>query len=594
MKGPLFTRVSGYLLLYILIALAVITAILLDRYLGLLCVLLFLIIIVSQKRRGVGSSTSKDASLELLMTQVPAVIWSTNRDLVFTGSIGSGLNNLGLKVNEVVGLSLYDYFQTDDPDFVAIKAQKEALRGESRTYEMEWAGRTFRSHVEPLRNNKGIIIGSVGIALDVTERIKTEHELRQRLRQQAAVTSLGQQALAGSDLSSLMDKAVALIPENLGIECAMVLEWEPEEESLKIRSRFGCAELENANKRVRCDTGSRLRLGLESCDRFFSVTGEEVNGWLDTETGLSCGVLIGIEEQNKRFGFLGAFSRTPGKFSKDDMNFMISISNVLSTALARKHVLEEQRVRAEAEAANRAKDEFISILSHELRTPLTVIMGWTEILSSWHDTEDSETVNLALETIRRAVKTQLSLVDDLLDVSSIVSGRVRLERAPINLVSIIKRAVDDITPTAVENGLTLEAFYDQPVICIDGDPLRIQQIVWNLISNAIKFTDAGGAVKVEVGVESENVTIRIVDNGRGIPADFLPNVFDRFSQVKSGDKKLGGIGLGLAIVKHLVELHSGTIKVDSKGVGQGATFTVTLPLLLKQSQPVCHPTEIEA
>ena len=244
----------------------------------------------------------------------------------------------------------------------------------------------------------------------------------------------------------------------------------------------------------------------------------------------------------------------------------------------------EQQARAEAEQANRAKDQFLAMVTHELRTPLAVILGWARMLKEENegqeDALDTASRIRALETIERNALVQKQLVEDLLDVSSITNGKFRVEMRPTNLVSVIETAIDTIAPSFAAKRIELHTEYDPEVGYIEGDADRLRQVLWNLLSNAAKFTPEGG--HVEVRLERAGACARLVvhDTGAGIPREFLPYVFDRFRQadeVLSG--KNGGLGLGLAIVRHLVEAHSGTVHATSAGQGLGSTFTVELPLL---------------
>ncbi|MBM7118110.1 PAS domain-containing protein [Archangium primigenium] len=237
----------------------------------------------------------------------------------------------------------------------------------------------------------------------------------------------------------------------------------------------------------------------------------------------------------------------------------------------------EQAARTEAETANRLKDDFIATVSHELRTPLTAILGWVQILRSGQLPEERRL--RALETVERNAHVQSQLVEDLLDISRIMSGKLVLEMERVELSAVVEAAVESIRPTAVAKDIRLHPAIDA-LSSVMGDSTRLQQIVWNLLSNAVKFTPKGGEVQILVMARGSSVEVVVSDTGKGIPADFLPHVFERFRQAEgSVARKYGGLGLGLSIVKHLVELHGGTIAVASEGEGRGATFTVRLPMV---------------
>jgi PAS domain S-box-containing protein len=232
------------------------------------------------------------------------------------------------------------------------------------------------------------------------------------------------------------------------------------------------------------------------------------------------------------------------------------------------------RARQAAESASRTKDEFLSVVSHELRTPLAAMTNWLRVLRN----DPGDRAARAIEALDRAARTQSKLVDDLLDVSRIVTGRLRLEPRRIDLAAVVRATVEAITPTSDAKGVRIVADRLEPVL-VAGDPDRLQQVAWNLLANAVKFTPGGGTVEVAVDAREREARIVVRDSGRGIAPEFLPYVFDRFRQEDpAATRRLGGLGLGLAIVRHLVELHGGAVGAESAGEGRGATFVVTLPL----------------
>lgn len=246
----------------------------------------------------------------------------------------------------------------------------------------------------------------------------------------------------------------------------------------------------------------------------------------------------------------------------------------------------EAALRQQAEnlaEANRLKDEFLAIVSHELRTPLNPILGWAQILRS-RKLDDAATAR-ALDAIERNAKLQKQLVEDLLEVSQVIQGKLSLTVAPTDLVSVIQAAVETVQAAADAKAIQLKFLVDDTVGLVRCDANRLQQVVWNLLANAIKFTPAGGQVQIQLTRVADCVELRVSDTGIGISAEFLPYVFDRFRQENSSTTRaFGGLGLGLAIVRYLIELHGGTVSVVSPGEGQGTTFTVQLPLLTVRQQ----------
>ena len=249
----------------------------------------------------------------------------------------------------------------------------------------------------------------------------------------------------------------------------------------------------------------------------------------------------------------------------------------------RQALAREKEARLEAEAANRIKDEFLSTLSHELRTPLTAIIGWSKLLIQGD--VDPEKQPVALETIVRNAQAQGQLINDLLEVSRIITGKLHLNFSPCHVQPIVEAAIESIRPTAEAKGVKVKALFEPRVGLVSGDADRLQQVVWNLLSNAVKFTRSGGLVEVRFQRSNSHVEIVVGDSGEGIRPDFLPHVFERFRQADGSTTRAhGGLGLGLAIVRHLVELHGGSVSAESAGEGKGATFTVKLPLLMADEQ----------
>ena len=237
----------------------------------------------------------------------------------------------------------------------------------------------------------------------------------------------------------------------------------------------------------------------------------------------------------------------------------------------------EQRVHAEAEAANRTKDEFLALVSHELRAPLNAMLGWAKILRSGK--YKPETLPHALEVIERSARSQQQLIEDLLDSSRIISGKLRLDMQPLDLTMVIEAALDTMRPAAEAKNITFETRYLVQTDVITGDAERLQQVVWNLVSNAVKFTPNDGHITIKLARVDPYLQLTVSDTGQGINREFLPYVFDRFHQADSSStRRFSGLGLGLALVRHLVELHGGTVSADSPGAGSGANFTINLPL----------------
>lgn len=254
-------------------------------------------------------------------------------------------------------------------------------------------------------------------------------------------------------------------------------------------------------------------------------------------------------------------------------------------------LVRAERARSEAEAANRMKDEFLATLSHELRTPLTSLLGWSSVLREAK--REEKVLNQGLEAIDRNARVQAQLIDDLLDVSRIVSGKLNLDVRPLEISSVTRAAINVVRPAADAKNITLDYSAEPGLGAISADSGRLHQIIWNLLSNAVKFTPQGGKITIRTEQDGTHAKITVTDTGQGIDAEFLPRVFDRFRQADSSTtRSFGGLGLGLAIVRHLVELHGGTVSAESEGPGKGATFFATFPLLTGRPEPIAPGGEM--
>ena len=241
--------------------------------------------------------------------------------------------------------------------------------------------------------------------------------------------------------------------------------------------------------------------------------------------------------------------------------------------------IENAQSYEQLQRADRVKDEFLATLSHELRTPLNAVLGYARMLRTGAIPQDKTAQ--ALDVIDRNAVALAQIVEDVLDVSRIVSGKTRLDVQPTDLLKLVKNAIATVMPAADSKGLKIETVFDSLGGPISADPNRLQQVIWNILSNAVKFTPRGGRIEVRVAPVEENAEIVVADSGVGISREFLPHIFERFRQADSGaSRRHGGLGLGLAIARHLVEMHGGTIRAESAGRDKGATFRVQLPLLM--------------
>ncbi|MGH7317493.1 MAG: ATP-binding protein, partial [Candidatus Rokuibacteriota bacterium] len=284
-------------------------------------------------------------------------------------------------------------------------------------------------------------------------------------------------------------------------------------------------------------------------------------------------------------GLLYVHRRTPRPFTDRTETVLRQLAEYAAIAIHNMRLLaHEHQMRAEAEGASRMKDEFLAVLSHELRSPLQPLLNWAYLLRS--PNLDPASAARALDAIERSTKTLGQLIEDLLDVSRIVTGKLRLQARPVRLPGVVRAALEAVESAALAKSVTLDARIEPDLPAVLGDPDRLQQVLWNLLSNGIKFTPKGGRVTVSVASRNSEVALTVADTGVGIKREFLPHVFERFRQAESStNRAYGGLGLGLAIVRHLVELHGGSVSVQSEGEGQGATFSVRLPVAAAVGAP---------
>jgi PAS domain S-box-containing protein len=362
---------------------------------------------------------------------------------------------------------------------------------------------------------------------------------------------------------------------------------------------------------VEWDSDFRVSRWSESAERLFGwkaeeVIGKHVNEWqfvfaddVDAVALVTNRQREGVEVQgvqrNRNYTRDGSvlYCEWYNSVLRDERDQLVSVLSLVLDVTARNKAEEERAAllvrerdaRQHAEEADRLKDEFLATLSHELRTPLTSILGWASMIRNGE--VEGPNATRALETIERNARSQARLIDDLLDVSRIITGNLRLDLHPLNLAPIVEAAVDALRPTADVKGIELQIEFMRTECLVKGDPNRLRQVIWNLLSNAIKFTSRKGSVKIDLRcVESSLARLTISDTGEGIAAEFLPYVFERFRQAEAAiSRKQGGLGLGLAVARHLVELHGGTISAESAGLGQGSTFTLDLPLTQERRDP---------
>jgi PAS domain S-box-containing protein len=311
---------------------------------------------------------------------------------------------------------------------------------------------------------------------------------------------------------------------------------------------------------------------------------EEVRAFARTE-GTFAVMVVPITVQNRVEGVIYCGRRRQQPFTERDEAVALRIAEHAAIALRNAELFRrEQHARAEAESANRGKDDFLAVLSHELRTPLQAMLGWLRLMRAGR--LDAAATAKALETIERNTLTQTKLIGDLLDVSGILAGKLRVEPRVIDLTAVVEAALQSVRAAALAKTIVLTSTLDPGPMLLDADPDRVDQVLANLLSNALKFTPAGGAIEVRLSRDGDAARLVIEDSGIGIAPEILPNVFDRFRQADSSTTRThGGLGLGLALVRYLVEAHGGSVRAESEGAGRGATFIIALPLRATAPRP---------
>ncbi len=480
---------------------------------------------------------------------------------------------VGLTREEVLGRCAFDLFPFlketgEDLCFEAALAGRTATSAD-RTYAVPATGRTglFEAEYAPLFDEQGKVVGGTAVIRDITERKRAEEaalEAHQRL------------------IFHVENSPLAII------------EW---------------------------DSDFRVSRWSASAERLFGWTAEEVIGkhvseWhfvfdedADAVAEVTYRQRVGAErlgvQHNRNYTRDGTvlYCEWYNSVLHDDNGQLVSVLSLVLDVTARKRAEEERAalldrerdLRKQAEEGDRLKDEFLATLSHELRTPLTSILGWATLIRNG-ELDRAENLDRAFEIIERNARSQARLIDDLLDVSRIITGNLQLDLHPINLSPIVDTAIDALRPAASAKGIEIQTELDPESCLVSGDPNRLRQVIWNLLMNAIKFTPRGGRVnlrlecfaepcKPEAASSSPFVRLVVSDNGEGISPDFLPYVFHRFRQEEGSiSRKAGGLGLGLAVVRHLVELHGGSVSAESAGHGLGSTFTVDLPLAVDRRE----------
>ena len=446
--------------------------------------------------------------------------------------------------------------------------------------------------VSPIRDDAGRVIGASKIARDITERVRLTEAMQELAATTEKLNEVGTLVASTLDRETVVQKVTDTARELTHAEFgAFFYNVHDHGDALMLYALSGASRKDFAAfphpRATQIFAPTFTGAGTVRLD---DVTADPRYGNNPPFHGMPAGHLpvrsyLAVPVKGVNGTVLGGLffgHSEPGVFTEQHERLAVGTAAWASVAL------ENARLYAEARDANRMKDDFLAVLSLELRTPLNAILGYSRLLRGGMLV--GEQVERALETVERNARWLTQIVEDVLDVSRIVSGKIRIDVQAVEMQSAIDNAVSTLQPAADAKNVRLQTLVDPRVGPVSGDPDRLQQVVWNLLSNAIKFTDKGGRVQVRLERVNSHIEIIISDTGAGIRPEFLPHVFDRFRQGDAGPtRKAGGLGLGLSIVRHIVELHGGSVSADSAGLGQGSTFTVRLPMMIVKAAPASAP-----
>jgi PAS domain S-box-containing protein len=529
-------------------------------------------------------------------------------DIVFTLDLQGNVTSINKAVEPLTGYTQAELLKMNMGDFLTPQSTETArlmtarkMAGEERTsYEVEVLTRDGRPVTleisSRLARKNGNPVGIQGVARDITNRRHAEEALRQADQRALSeyerlldrVTGLAQTLGTSRDLLAIFHGLRAFTLLSVPCNGFFVSLYDP------IRDvRTACYGWAHGQE---IDVSELPPMPVTSSgpnSRAVRTNQVIITNDYMTKTIGHPAILVGPDDGLRPQSSLSAPMSVMGRilgtievqtyeksaYREEHVTAMRMAANLTAVAIENVGLLErESTARANAEESNRLKDEFLATVSHELRTPLTAILGWSRMLEG--EPMGSEMTGRAIETIKRNAKAQAQIIDDILDVSRIITGNLYLDLHPIALESVLEGSVNVVRPTADAKGIQIDLSFEQEPLAVLGDANRLQQVFWNLLSNAVKFTPAGGKVTVQLRKTDSQVRVEVADTGPGISPEFLPYVFDRFRQADStSTRQHGGLGLGLAIARHLIEIHGGTIEVRSDDEGTGATFTVKLPVV---------------
>jgi PAS domain S-box-containing protein len=570
---------------------------------------------ITERKKIEHALQAADERLKLAMEagEIGIFDWNTRTNEVFWVEPSRAL--FGAPSGESHGI-YHDWAKRLDPEDLAavekrvqnvFKNKQHDFREEYRLASDGAAQRWVRSQGHIFYDSQGEPVRMIGVSTDISDRKQAEAEREkllageqaaradsehaaERIRRLQAVTD---SILGHFALKDLLVDTPARIRELLEVDSAVILLPTEDGRSLVVQAAAGF----NGGA-----IGSSLPIG-EGISGVIAARGaplivEDTSQWkvippiLQERVRSVIGVPMFVE--GRLVGVIHADSFTARRFNDSDLRLLQLAADRIALAIEQSRLYEvEQQARRQAEEANRMKDEFLAVVSHEMRSPLNAMLGYARLLR--YGPVDEQKINRTVDVIERNGKAQIQLIEDLLDTGRIISGKLQLDVGPVDLVAVIESAVQTIFPAAAAKHIRIQTDLNPKVSQITGDGERLQQVIWNLLSNSVKFTPAGGRIDVRLERIDPHICVTVSDTGKGIRPDFLPYVFDRFRQADaSSTRRHGGLGLGLALVKYLVELHGGTVEAFSGGESAGATFTVLLPVRAVSAPMQTEETPVSA
>ncbi|MBN3898013.1 MAG: PAS domain S-box protein [Nostoc sp. NOS(2021)] len=550
---------------------------------------------ISDLKQAKKALSQSQQQFQAFMDNIPAAAWITNTDGRVLYLSPTYLSTFDLATNKAINKNIFDLYpaQIAQPllDNIRMVAETNQV-----VETIESAPRTdgtlgeFLVYKFPIADASGQrLVG--GVAVDITERERAlrerqlaEQALQQRSERLKLLSETTSDLLSTERPLDLMNSLFSKLSAQMDLHFYFHYLIDTHENKQKLRLVAWDGITDEVFQAIEYLEFNQGMCGLVVEERHQIVVNDVLHSThpnVDILHPLGITAYAGqpLIAQGKLLGVLSFASRTRTHFTSGEIALLQATSDQVAVALERAQLMASlQQQKEQLVQANRIKDEFLAVLSHELRTPLNPILGWSKLLQT--KKYDEATTTRALETIERNAKLQTQLIEDLLDVSRILQGKLSLNIAAVNLETAIAAAIETVRLAAEVKSIQIQTVLEPNIAQVTGDSVRLQQVIWNLLSNAIKFTPQGGQVEISLQSVGSQAQLQVRDTGKGISPDFLPYVFDYFRQADGATtRKFGGLGLGLAIVRHIVELHGGTVQAESLGEEQGATFTVMLPLI---------------